>query len=325
MRLIPSNQTRGLRQIGSGSLTADRQIITIDVPRGPASEAVLLRVGGSINISVAFATVRALAAQRYLSRVDWRLNSNVTLDSVNGQGMYAMLGLVRRNLPGTTPPSGVGVGANAFEANLILDRAAMDNVRPKDSNLKTDVGVATNQIVMQMGALADMFTGAGAATYTAVTWSAMLVDYQEARDENGDTPAPAFYVKRNTFTQAFSAAPNQSQIKLSTGNRLRMISIRVLDNTTGEPLTTALSRLRLVRAGDTRVDVAALDLQRWNAACYGSTLQSAQYVIDLANPGSLGVKYSEFWPIPSSADTFLVVDGSAACTLEVTTLEGVDL
>jgi hypothetical protein len=37
------------------------------------------------------------------------------------------------------------------------------------------------------------------------------------------------------------------------------------------------------------------------------------------------VRYSEFWPIPSSADTFLLVDTSGPCVLEISTIEGVDL
>jgi hypothetical protein len=135
-----------------------------------------------------------------------------------------------------------------------------------------------------------------------------------------------WYVKRNGFQQSISAAGNQQQIKLSTGNRLRYITMRVLDATTREPNAALLTRVRVVRAGDTRVDMLVNDLFRLNQANYGLAPMTGQVVIDLAYMGAIsGVRYSEYWPIPSSADTFLLVDTSAACILDIMTLEGVDL
>jgi hypothetical protein len=178
-----------------------------------------------------------------------------------------------------------------------------------------------------MGALSDMFTGTPTINYSAgVTVTVWVADYQEMRDGDGNTPAPDWYVKRNGLQQAFSAAGNGQQVKLSTGNRLRAVSLRVLDAATREPNAALLSRIRLQRAGDTRVDMLVNDLVRSNQAQYGVPLMTGQVVIDLAAPGYLsGVRYSEFWPIPSSADTFVLADTTAACILDIATLEGVDL
>lgn len=326
-KFISSNQTRGLRQIGTYQVTQDNQQILVDLPRGPHIETAVIRVSGTATITVAGTAVRNAAAALYLRRVDWVINSNVTLDSLSGSQVTQLMGLTRRQLPTNLNPAGFGISAQPFEATFILDRALMDMVRPKDSMLKTDVGVSNNQLRIQMGALTDMFTGTPTITYAAgVTVTVFVVDYQEMRDADGNTPSPSWYVKRNGLQQAFSAAGNGQQLKLNTGNRLRAVSVRVLDATTREPNSALMTRVRLQRAGDTRVDMLVNDLIRENQAQYGVALMTGQVVIDLANPGYLsGVRYSEFWPIPSSADTFLLIDTSAAALLDVATLEGVDL
>jgi hypothetical protein len=326
-RLIPSNQTRGFRRVQTIAITQDNAQATVDLPRGPHIEAAVLRVGGTINNSVAFVgAVRNLAPHQFIRRMDWVLNSNVTMDSISGTQAAQHLQITRRTaMPATSPLQ--AIGPTSFEATVILDRSAIDAMRPKDSYLKTDVGISNNQLRLQFGAISDMFgAGAGTSAYTNVTATIHVVDYQEARDAGGNTPAPIYYQKRNGQRVTLNSAGNGQQVKINTGNRLRYISMRVLDATTGEPNIALISGLRLKRAGDTRVDVQVTDLLRINAASYGAALLTGQIVIDLAYIGALnGVAFSEFWPIPSSADTFMEVDTTAACILDMTTLEGVDM
>lgn len=322
---IKSNQTRGLRNISSQPVTADNQQFLIDLPRGPHLELVEIRLSGSANITTNFASVRNIAAYRLLRKLDFVLNSNVTMDSVSGPQLAATY-FTRRNPPTLTNPAGFVIAVQPFDVTFIVDRALMDMMRPKDSMLKTDVGVANLQLRLQLGALSDMFTGAGVATWSGVTLSVNVVDYQEQKAADGSTPAPKFYVKRNGFQQNIAGASNGNQIKLNTGNRLRAVSVRALDPTTTEPNLALITRLGIKRAGDQRVDVPVNDLARLNAATYGSALLTGQVVWDFANTGQLvGCRYSEFWPIPSSADTFLVLDTSAAVLLDIVTIEGVDL
>ena len=307
------------------NITQDSQQETVDLPRGPHIEWCMVRVSASINVTTAFAAgARVNAAYAFLTRADWILNSNVTLDSISGFQLLQSY-VTRRQLPGTTNPA-AGLGATTFEATFLFDRALMDMKRPKDSMLKTDVGVSNNQLRLQFGKLSDMYLpGAGAATYTAVTASVVVGDYQEAKDDQGNTPMPLYYIKRNGIRAPLAVAGAGQQVKINTGNRLRLLSVRALDPVTGEPNFGFITRLRLQRAGDTRVDVTATELRRLNELSYGTFPVTGQYVIDFANVGQLsGVMYSEFWPIPSSADTFLLADTSAACVLEICTIEGVD-
>jgi hypothetical protein len=323
-KFIPSNQTRGYRQVAQYPVTADNSQFLVDIPRGPHIESLQIKVAGTITNSVAFAGgVRNLAAYYMLRSAQWVINSNVTMDSVSGPQARQLM-FTRRNLPVELAPS-AAAAVTTFNMTVVLDRALMDMMRPKDSLLKTDVGMSNNQLRLQLGALADMFQpGAGASAYTSVQLTVSITDYQEARDDKGQTPQPLWYPKRNGQLQSL-ASGNQQQVKLNTGNRLRAVSFRILDPTTREPLTTALNRLRIKRAGDTRVDLDADALADYQQCNYGSDLMPGQYLIDFADNGALGVRYSEFWPIPSSADTYLEVDTGAPCFLELATLEGVDL
>jgi hypothetical protein len=321
---VKSNQTRGLRLVATLPFTQDGQQINVDLPRGPHLEACFIRVSGTINVTTAFTAVRSLGPFAILKRMDWVLNSNVTLDSISGQQLVS-LQQVRRAIPPSVNPA-VGIGATSFSAVFPIDRVLMDMVRSKDSMLKTDVGISNNQLRLQMGSLSDMFTGAGVATYTNVTVSVFVIDYQEERTD-GDTPKPMYYIKRNGFRTALPSAGAGQQIKINTGNRLRILSGRQLVTATGEPdATNALvTRVKIQRAGDLRIDMAVLDLVALNTVSYGVAPLPGQFTVDFANTGQLNVKYSEFWPIPSSADTFLVLDTSASCIVDVATIEGVDL
>lgn len=327
---IRSNQTRGLRLVYSKPVIADNFQDTIDIPRGPHIESVVLRYFGTFAVTVTGTAVRNIAAYRLLRFANFVMNSNVTMDSVSGPQL-AQLYVTRRSYPTLTNPTGFAVaGGYTFDATFAFDRAIMDMVRPKDSMLKTDIGIANLQLRVQLGSLNDMFTNvATATTYTACTLEMWVVDYQEEKDNAGNTPEPTFYAKRNGQEVNIAGASTGTQIKLNTGNRLRIVSLRSLDPTTMEPNIALVTRFGLKRAGDQRVDIPVAALLRLNTMTYGvaaGVLLSGQVLWDFANTGQLiGARYSEFWPVPSNADTFLVVDTSAAVKLEIATLEGVDL
>jgi hypothetical protein len=324
-RFVGSNQTRGFRQVGTYPISQDNTQVVVDLPRGPHIESAVVRLTGNVNVTTLFTAVRNEATARFLRRADWVLNSNVTMDSVSGHQILASMVQTRRNRPTNTNPTAAAVASYPVVGTWVFDRAIMDMMRPKDSMLKTDVGISNNQLRLQWGALSDFFTGAGVAAYVGMQASVYVTDYQEMRDADGKTPEPAWYAKRNGLFVTLSGAGNGQQVKLNTGNRLRSLSIRVLNATTQEPDATLVTRIRVQRAGDTRVDMVAADLLALNQATFGQALLTGQYIVDFANTGQLGVRYSEFWPIPSSADTFLLVDTTAACILDISSLEGVDL
>ena len=104
---IPSNQVRGWRRVFQVTLTADNQTYQVDLPRGPGLEQAMIVLDGTIyaiggttigldklvldgtfNVTTLYTAVRGLSPLQLLRRVDWRLNGNITLDSLSGIGAF---------------------------------------------------------------------------------------------------------------------------------------------------------------------------------------------------------------------------------------------
>jgi hypothetical protein len=344
---IYSNQVRGMRRIFTAPVTADLQQFQVDLPRGPANEAAIVVVNGNSNNTSAFTSVRAGAAAKYVRRVDWVLNGNITLDSISGYGAWLLDSFQRKRICPITDPT-VGVGTPAFRAVIPLWRVDPGFTRPKDSVLKTDENVTSNQLRIQLGALSDMFVvGTGVANYSAVTvtLSVYVIDYQEAVDKSGRTPIPLYYWKKTEQILNLNATGNGLPFRVNTGNRLRGFILLPQDSTNAEPSTAVLTRVRLQRSGDTRVDLTSESYQVQslisiiqtasspNAPAAGDIVANptdstgmAPIWIDLANPtGAFVARYSECWPVPSNADVQLLLDVATVGTARLLTIEGVDL
>jgi hypothetical protein len=330
---IKSNQIRGFRRIYTSAILQDNQQFQIDVPRGAAIESAIIELVGSANITAAFTSVRSAGAAKYLRRVDWVANGNITLDSVSGYGAFLCAQYIRKaQIPITNPT--VGIGTPAFRACIPLDRVFSDHARPKDSLLKTDENMTSLQLRVQVGALSDMFVvGTGAANYSGqtVTINVWVQDYQETPDANGRTPIPLYYRKTTEQLLQFTGSGSSIPFRINTGNRLRGVLLVPQDNTNSEPSVALVTRARIIRSGDTRFDLAQFDLQALGVLAYDlnaadSSLQSTVW-IDFANPDARqgNVKYSEFWPVPSNADVQLQLDVSAAGSCRMIMVEGVDL
>lgn len=330
---ILSNQVRGWRRQKTATLIADNTQDTVDLPRGPAIEEGIVTVDGTFNVTTLYTAVRNLAPLQFFRRIDWRLNGSVTLDSISGVGSYMSTGWTTRFTDALTPPGSAAVGLKTIRASCRLSRVLVDMIRPKDSVLKTDEKVTSNQLVIQFGQLSDMFTGAGVSAYTGtLNYSIWIRDYQEAADANGKTPIPLFYVKRSEQVVNIIATGGNQVVRLNTGNRLRGFIFR-LENA-GEGADNILNSLRVVRSGDTRLDLDDVMLAEQlhvNSPSFQEIVGTVGIgagirIVDFGNPGMYGSRYSEWWPVPSNADVQAVFDIAVApIAIRIVQLEGVDM
>src|SRR6267154_271161 len=220
---IRSNQTRGWRKVASQGITSDGTLIQTDLPRGAAVEGALVVVSGNANITTTFTSVRSNAASKYVRRIDWLLNGNITLDSLTGYGAFLAHSFLLQKQATSTDPATFGVGTPAFRTVIPLWRTDPNFVRPKDSVQKTDANIGTNQLRVQLGNLSDMFVvGAGVANYSGqtVTYSCAVQDYQEAQDAAGHTPIPMYYWKRTEQLNTIAGSGTGIIFRVNTGNRL---------------------------------------------------------------------------------------------------------
>lgn len=338
---IPSNQIRGYRKVYTQGVTADNLSVQIDLPRGPALEGAIVVVSGSFNLGTAGTGVRVAGATKYVTRIDWVLNGNITLDSMTGFGYYiADLAFGHGETPIVNPTN--TTGAQTFTAVIPLFRVLADMARPKDSVLKTDSNVTTNQLRVQLGQLVSMYYGGTpAATYTSVSINVYVVDYQETPDANGNTPIPLYYWKRTEQLLSTQSTGTGLPFRINTGNRLRGLVLVPQDNTNSEPVSygTNITRVRVVRSGDTRIDLDTAGFAAISSYANPSSGIGAQSdattgfgalgatVIDFANSASLfkTTKYSECWPVPSNSDVQLQLDVATIGSVRMITVEGVDL
>jgi hypothetical protein len=334
---IPSNQIRGYRKVYTQGLAADNQSIQVDLPRGPAIEAAFVVVTGSINITAAGTAVRADAANKYVTRVDHVLNGNITLDAMTGYGYGVFDKWIQHGETPIVNPTTFNTGANSFQSVIPVSRVLSDMARPKDAVLKTDASVTLNQLRIQFGTLAGMFVGAPTVAYTSVSFSVYSIDYQETPDANGNTPVPLYYWKKTEQLLSLQSTGTGLPFRVNTGNRLRALILVPQDNVNSEPTVpgTQISRVRVVRSGDTRVDLDTPGFSVFSTYSNPASGIGAQndvggtepIVIDFANHLGLfrTTKYSELWPVPSNSDVQLQLDVAAIGTARLITLEGVDL
>jgi len=334
---IPSNQIRGYRKVYTQGLAQDNQSIQVDLPRGPAIEAAFIVVTGSFSLTTAGTAVRADAANKYVTRVDHVLNGNVTLDSMTGYGFGVFDKWMNHGETPILNPTGFATGAYTFQSVIPVSRILSDMARPKDSVLKTDASVTTNQLRIQFGTLAGMFVGSAVATYTSVSFSVYSIDYQETPDANGNTPVPLYYWKKTEQLLSLQSTGTGLPFRINTGNRLRSLILIPQDNTNSEPTVpgTQISRVRVVRSGDTRVDLDTAGFSVFSTYSNPASGIGAQndvggtepIVIDFANHLGLfrNTKYSELWPVPSNSDVQLQLDVAAIGSTRMLTLEGVDM
>jgi hypothetical protein len=334
---VPSNQIRGIRKVFTQGIVADNQSVQIDLPRGPAIEHAILTVSGSVVVTTPYTAVRDGAAAKYVQRVDHVLNGNITLDSMTGYGFYVFDKYFGHGETPILNPTNFTNATYPFLACIPLSRVLSDMVRPKDAVLKTDANVTTNQLRVQLGALSNMFVGAGVANYSGgVTLNVYVVDYQETPDANGRTPIPLYYWKKTEQLLSTQSTGTSLPFRINTGNRLRGLVLVPQDNVNSEPVAygTNVTRVRVVRSGDMRIDIDTPMMEVLGAYANPSAGIGAQFpvttngiVIDFAN--SMGLfkvtKYSECWPVPSNSDVQLQLDIATVGSVRMVTVEGVDL
>jgi hypothetical protein len=335
---IPSNQIRGYRKVFTAPITADNQSFQIDLPRGPALEGAFVVCQGSVTIGAGGTAVRVDAASKLVQRVDWVLNGNITLDSATGYGLHQIdTGINHGETPGLNP-SGFAASTYPVQSVIPLFRVFSDMARPKDSVLKTDANITTNQLRVQMASIQNMFIGTlASAVYVAgFTINVYVVDYQETPDANGNTPVPLYYWKKTEQLLSLQSTGTGLPFRINTGNRLRAVILIPQDNINSEPTTfgTTVSRVRIVRSGDTRYDLDANGFSVISGYANASSqigqtadTSNANIVIDFANSCSLfrTTKYAECWPVPSNSDVQLQLDVASIGSCRMLTIEGVDL
>jgi len=309
-------QARVFLPVDEQAIFSENSTVTFDLPRQLDIESYTLRVNATINITTAFTAVRpGVSIFNFLRRVELIANGSTVLENLNGFALAYIMAASRsfsprqagyeQQLPATA------VGSTSFTFAIPLDRLMPDMLRPKDTNLATR-DLSTLQLRLTFGAIDDMYTGAGVATFTNGSARVSQVAMQEYPDpRTGKITAPSFLLRRTQQDVSIPSANPSLQVKLPIGNILRRVWLFSVSS--GDLSDALLNQLSLSRGSDFRVRAAASEIRSYNAGLWNFS-QVGIHAIDFARSGQRIGKVTDCWPLAGAADAFATLDVSAAGT-----------
>lgn len=313
------------QRIDQASVTAEGQVVTFDVPRQLDIETLWLVLTGTINTTVAWATVKTQTLWGLIRRVEFILNGQTVVEMAGGYELAAICLGLGRNLPRTSADNistpVVGVAATAFNVALPIDRAMLDMVRPKDTNLATR-DLSTCQIRVTIGQFSDVFTGAGTSAFVTTTLRLSAESLQEYPDKAGQITVPPYLLKRVQQDVPIVASNTNLMVKLPIGNIMRRVNF--FQRTSGDLTAALINSVQLVRGSDIRYNRQAAEMAADMATLAGGNRFTGHTCADFARRGSRLGKVNDCWPLSGAADTYAILDvttSGASPTISIVTEE----
>lgn len=302
---------------------ADNSRLVFDLPRDYDLNSLVIQITANANITTAFTTVRAEAPLQAVKFLTLKANGTDVLDGLSGIMAHRMGAFRRGQLPLISPPGAVSVGAQAFSAFIVLDRDFIDGIRAKDGSFPT-AGLSSFQLELQMGACADLFTGAGVGTFTAGTVKVFGIQTEEIVGADGKRTLPHMVFKRTQSTIPFANTVSGFQQRLNTGNAVRGLMLRAYGVTADEPSNAVLTNLKIQRGNQIWFDLSGDAIRNDNATSLEiTTLPTGIYIVDFANKGGMAVKGSDFLDMRDGEDLYAMFDvtGGANVKIDVAMIE----
>jgi hypothetical protein len=305
-------------RIDQQPFTAELQTITFDLPRQMDYEGLTLRLAGNIVVTTAFTTVKTQSVYGLVRRVELLANGQTVMDQIGGYELAALtIGQTRQiaqaNAAYVTAP-GVTVATQPFALTLPIDRAMSDMVRPKDTNLASR-DLSTLQLRITIGQLADLYTGAGVATFSACTATLFADAIQEYPDADKRITLPPYLLKRTQQDVAIASTNANLQLRLPVGNIMRRVTL--VQRTTADLTVALLNNIQLIRGSDVRVNLDQFTLREHTAHNSGGALFTGVLSLDFARRRQRLGKITDCWSLGGAADVFLNMDVTASGTSPV--------
>jgi hypothetical protein len=316
-------QQRLKRYVGKQSWTDNGRLV-FDLPRDYDLESIVIRVAGTSTLSVAGSAVRAEAPLQALKFINLKANGTDVLDGVSGVMAHRLGAFRRGQLPPVTAPSDATAAARTFAGVVVLDRAVIDGIRPKDAAFPAR-GLSTLQLELTMGAAIDLFTGTPTGVISAATVEVSVVQIAEQAGADGKRSLPRVVTKRTQMTIPFAATNANFQQRLNTGNLTRGLVIRAYGATTaGEPSDTGLNNVKIQQGNQVFLDLPYSTLRALNATELDITTLPTGYVfVDFMNLGGPAGKLSDCLDMRGGEELYAYFDvtGATNQALDIVTME----
>lgn len=271
------------REIGTYTVSQN-QLVGIDLPRDLDYARLDIRLEGTATVTGTTGTsVLALAPLQLLQNINLTVNGSKQICNAPGRQIYNKnLWQTRGNAPLLTAPGAATADDYAVSANVFVDQVMIDGVNPKDSQLPS-VNMSAFRLNVQIGAVADMFAGAPAGTFSGnLIISAVQVKEYQGPGKDGKvgryTPSGVQYY--DNISLQFAGAQSNFQQILLTNVMQRML---VFDTTiNGASSDSVLNSIRLERGGNTLVTLTGAEIKRLMRANTTAAVPTGLYVVDPA-------------------------------------------
>lgn len=280
---------------------------TIDLPRSYDTEAIFLRIWGTLQVTVLATSVRAESPCQLVPRVELIADGKNTVHS----SPFWAISLGRHDrfiresgARATTPPSGVAVATYAVEAIGIIDCQTPDGIRPKDSNFRTS-GLSLYQLRLTFGQPGDCYVGGTVTLGTGCFVDIFSAEFVELPDANKQYTTP-IALRKTTYQEVAVTASNPNfQLDLPAGNLVKSVLFR--GEVSGEPSTAVLNAIQLQSGLDVRFNLSAAEARALANADHGQLL-AGYYACDMTAHGKSPIMLTELWDLTGQVDPKAVID-----------------
>ena len=218
---------------------------------------------------------------------------------------------------------GVGIAAQPFAADMVIDLAQFGAIRPKDAALRENA-YRTLQLAVRFAAdWTGVFAGGFAVSATTLALVVALRESIEMGDGSEPAGSPIFRALTTGRDDAFAGAVTRQRFRLSPDQALRGIGIRIVSNAVPPVLSdTLLSRVRVSVGKDVRLDLTAGTIKEMNRNNMITPPNVGYYFLDFADGAGAPDKMNDALDLRNAiihgADAYFEYDTLGAGVANVT-------
>jgi len=299
--------------------------VVFEIPRTADLEDIFVLFNGTITLTTGATSIITDGILNLITSVELTANSGRDPIMSMPFNQFIQSNMFRRkkgHAPAITQV-GVAIAANAFSVAGHFDLSAFGCVRPKDTSLREGNYESLQLTFRFAGDLTGVYTGGGfVSSAQSLNLAVLVSETVELPDAAGVYSSPVARPSVTASDVIIAGASNKVQYKLTPGQGLRGISLRIQSNATPPLFAEAsLTRARVYVGKVQRRDFAGTTLRGKINTEFPAAVPTGYLFIDFADRSGADDYLSDVLDLnpekTNGADSFIEFDVSAACTINV--------
>lgn len=300
--------------------------VVFDIPRTADLEDIFILFNGSITLTTGATAVITDGILNLITAVELVANSgrDVIVSVPFSQLVQTNMFRRKRGCAPAISQVGVAIAANTFSVGSYLDLSAFAAMQPKNSALRENNYESLQLAFRFAGDLTGVYTGGGfVSSAQSLNLSVLTRETVELPDAVGNYTSPIARPLVTTNDVIIAGAANKVQFKLTPGQGLRGIALKVQSNASPPLFAEAsLTRARVYVGKVLRHDSSGTTLRGAMNANYPVAVPAGYLLLDFADRQGADDHLADLLDLDPAktlgADSYLEIDVSAACTVSIT-------